>query len=99
MLGDVRERAAEALIAGDLDAELAMQQLIDAYAAEAAAPIRAVRLEANRIEDIQWPDAVLDPDGITLDIVAAHRRVKGEPWSRFVVLLLERVPPQLVRQP
>ena len=95
---DVRQQMAEAVIAGDLSPEQALQTLVDAYAAEASGPVRAFQMELNRMEDLRWPDAMLDVRGLTLDVVGAYRQVEGEPWRRFVVFVLEQVRPQTTQR-
>ncbi len=83
-----RAAVAEAVIQDSLTTEAALHRLSNAYATETGMPLRGFWIEANRLDDLPWPRELLMEPAPVLDLVGAYRQPDGEPWSRFVVLVL-----------
>ncbi len=81
-------RTAHAIQTRGEDPARAMRELLERAAQTSGTAVQGWTLEANRLEDLPFPEELLDRPSAELAIAVAHRREGKEAWGRFVVLIV-----------
>lgn len=85
--GDAAALASE-VNAGAITPTQALAELIQTSARVLGGPVRGLAFEATDLKLLELPEDLLRPKHLELSITVTHYQPEGEPWGRYVVLLV-----------
>jgi hypothetical protein len=87
-LSDLARRAAETVQAGSRAPEEALDDLLKHVANDLGRSARGWVVETTSLDRISFPSELVASPSAGLGIGVAHHRRQGQPWGRFVVLVV-----------
>jgi len=93
-LAPLCRRAAAAVESGEPPNET-LQRLLAESAAALRRPVAGWVAEVSELETLTFPEEYLASPALRVAVAVSHRRAAGEPWGRYVVLLVVAAAPPL----
>ena len=90
-LSDLSTAMAGAVQAGGEPRE-ALHELLNLSGERLRRSVRGWILESARLEDIEFPDEILEEEHVSVAIGVSSYRPEGEAWGRYVVLIVAAEP-------
>jgi hypothetical protein len=81
-------RSAHAIQASGRAPRAALEDLLENSSEPLHSGVQGWTLEANRLEDLPFPEELLGRPQASIAVAVAHRKEKDDAWGRFVVLIV-----------
>ncbi len=88
MPSSVEANYAEAVATKKYDSNEALERFMSSAVEITRRPVRGFLFGALELDDVEWPVEMLSKDDVEVMITVTTERLKGEPWSQYVVLLV-----------
>lgn len=84
----LEKRLAEGVGKKELDDEEALQHFMDETVEVTRRPVHGWRIEATKLNDINWPEMFLKKQNLEVLGTVAVQRKKDDPWADYLILMV-----------